>query len=412
MEFSGCEPMAKSLMKIGERVVELRRLAWAAVPLLLLAALGWMALASVPEGRATGEEVVLESGRSVSGDFYGAGESVGVLGDVAGDAMVAGETVTVTGSVGGDLLAAGRTVTVEGLVEGDIRVAGQDVMIDSRVGRAVTAFGSRLVAVAKEASIGRTLLAFGEQLEVRGAVGQDLRAFADTVLISGRVAGDVDVEADRLIIAEGARVEGDVRYIGPARPEIAPGTVAGEVIYRPEEPEAQPGPMARLAAQLLALGRLLLLTLALAFFASRGVRALTDRLLARPWSNLGAGALALILMPLGVAVLALTVVGSSAAWAVSLTFVGLILGSVGLFRAVLAVAVGRWLWQLLERRWNLPDGEQLLWPAAVGALAVFLLLAVPVLGFLVGLVALLGLLGALLSLLWEEAVSWPPRGRA
>ncbi|MDI3280216.1 MAG: polymer-forming cytoskeletal protein [Bacillota bacterium] len=389
----------------------MRGLAWAAVPLLLGLTLGWWALAAAPEeGAAAGEEVVLESGRSVEDDFYGAGRSVGLLGDVAGDAMVAGENVTVTGSVGGDVLAAGRTVAVEGPVEGDVRVAGQDVIINGRVGRAVTAFGSRL-AVAKGASIGRTLLAFGERLEVRGAVGRDLRAFAETVLISGRVAGDVDVEADHLIIAEGARVEGDVRYTGPVKPEVAPGSVAGQVIYRPRAPEARPTPLAQLAAQFLALGRFLLLTLALAFFAGQGIRTLTDRLLARPWRSLGVGALSLVLVPLVVVALALTVVGSSAAWAVALSFVGLVVGSAGLFKAVLAVVVGRWLWRLLGKRWNLPDGEQLLWPAAVGALAVFVLTAVPGLGFLVGLVALLGLLGALLALLWEGAVSWPLRGR-
>ncbi len=103
------------------------------------------------------ENGMLSAGDVITGNYYAAGHTTQILGDIQGDLLIAGGNVTVIGNVRDDVMAAGGTVTILGTVGGDVRVAGGNVQVNSRVNGEVIAFGG-LVTLGDNANIGKDLV--------------------------------------------------------------------------------------------------------------------------------------------------------------------------------------------------------------------------------------------------------------
>jgi len=328
------------------------------------------------------------------GDVLGGGEDVRIAEDVAGDVMVGGDQLAITGVVGGDYLGAGRTLEIDGRISGDVRAGGRTVRIGGDVARNVTAAGQQVV-VAEDATIGRNAYLAGQLVQVDGAIGGFLRATAQDIVLNGTVEGSVDVRGGSLRIGPEARITGDLTYRVPAASvRIDPAARIGgtRTMLPVEEKRARP-PVAMFRG-LTALAFLLTGVVLVAVFA-RTAAAAEAALRRRPGASLGLGLAWVILVPIGIAILALSVLGIPLA---------LIVLAVYLFSLYIGrVVVALWLGRLLLRRWARPERGRLVVAYLLGGILLLLLCLIPVLGKIILIVATLLGLGSLALAARERA---------
>lgn len=317
------------------------------------------------------------------GDVVGGGSEVTVSDSVPGDVIVAGGRLGFVGVAGGDILAAGRVLEIGGRVLGDVRAAGGEVRFSGQVARNVTAAG-REVRIGDGATIGRNAYLAGRQIRVEGTISGSLRSAGAEIVLNGTVDGNVDVRGGSLRVGPEARITGDLTHHIPAENVLidSAAQIGGSVRAYPTRPGAPIG----LFRVLLSIGFLLAGAVAVAIFARSAVAA-EGGLRQRPGAALGFGLLWLLLLPIGIAAIAITGVGLPLA----LILLALFLISLYLARAVTAL----WLGRLILRGQPRPGRGPLVSAFLIGGVVLLLIGLIPIVGGIVALVATVLGLGSL-----------------
>ncbi|MFC7044206.1 polymer-forming cytoskeletal protein [Halobacteriaceae archaeon GCM10025711] len=297
-----------------------------------------------------------------------------------------GGNVIVRGTVDGDLTAFSGNVVVDGEVTGDVAAFAGNVQVDGRVGGDVAAFG------------GNVVLGSGSQ------VGGNLDAAAGTITVDGAVDGNARLGAETVTLGPTAAIQGDLEYDAGNLVQASGATVAGQVTQNDDlaftGPTVAPVGVPSIPAWVFSIYWLLVnfvvgavLLLALPSFS----RSVADRVSERPLVSGGVGLLALVGVPVVLAVVAITIVGIPLAILggflfALLAWLGAVYGS---------FAVGSWLLSLADvaNRWA---------ALALGLVAVVLVSFVPWVGDLVAFVVFLLGLGAL-ALAIDDALGRPGR---
>ena len=424
--------------------------------LVLLAVLLIVSPAQAMETRS-GDRVVIDSNEVIDDDLYVAANEVVVNGTIRGDLFAIGNTVTVNGTVEGDLNAAAQSVEVGGTVDDDVRIAGQTLLLNknARINDDLLAAGFSLENQ-PDTSVGGTLAYAGYQAFLSGTVGEDLNVAANGVVLDGEVGRNVDANVDSedggpppflflptprvqtpsvepgLRLTNSARVGGDLTYKSSTEAKIDPDAqVEGEVV-RQARPATEEEPTRTAADVVLDILRsfiaLLPVGLLLLWVVPNLTRRLADTVRVRPLPSFGWGLLGFVLfIALAIAILLATILlavifGLVTLGGLVLLIIGLgVLAEIALVlvfsistgylaQIIVSFLVGR---LLLER--GLPNraaGRVL--PLVVGLVLYVILRAIPVLGFIVGLVVVLLGLGALTNWIWttlRRSPSHPPPPR-
>ncbi len=169
---------------------------------------------------------------STTKTIYKFGTNVVVTGTVDGDVYCAGQTVTIDATVNGDVLCAGQTVTVNGTVNGNIRVAGQTVTISAKVGNNATVVG-QTVTLDSISSVGRDVAIVGQQLQLDGSIGRNVDLVATNAIIDGTINGDVVANVGNdLTLTSAAKIGGNIDYTSPqTMTKTASAEIAGTTTY-------------------------------------------------------------------------------------------------------------------------------------------------------------------------------------
>ncbi len=340
--------MGPSLRSHGRRIATVLLV----IALLLPLATGIGAAQSFEGASGT---IVVEEGETVD-DIQGVAGSIVVRGTVTGDLSGTAGTIRIaeTGQVDGSLSGAAGTVIVDGTVGGDVQVgAGSFDLSDT------------------------------------GRIGGSLDVGSGSINLDGAVGGDVRAAGETVVLGPNADVGGEFRYDAETFTESPDASVAGGVVedtslrgetgfaFGTDLAPSWFGSVYGLLANLV-LGGLLLL----AFPRFSGD--VSDRVGDDPLVSGGTGLLALIGVPVLIALVAITVVGIP-------------LSLVGIAGYVVALWVGSVYGKYAIGAWVLGRaGSRNRWAALLlGLVGIALLGLIPVLGGLIELVALLVGLGAL-----------------
>ncbi len=337
----------------------------------------------------TGNQIAVQA--DVGGDVHAAGSSISLQGTIGDDARIAGGNVTVNGTVRGDLLVFGGTVYVApgSVIEGNILAAGGTIRI--------------------EGTVRGTLKVNGGEIALTGTTGGNADVRGDRVRISGSMGGDVVAVGTTLAIDPATQVGGDLRYWTAEGEQTVTATVAGSTVFDEQLRRAERGTARERAPGALA-GFLGVLSLFALFSAALtiGVFQLATRtffidaalaLRKQTGFSLLWGVLYFLVTPLIILLLLITLIGIPLAVALALCYVISLL-----FAQVLtAMVLARWA----EVQW--PANKRKRWhPAGVffAALGIWILLkllwVIPVIGWLVVIVAVFAGYGALLSVKVER----------
>jgi cytoskeletal protein CcmA (bactofilin family) len=355
--------------------------------LLRLAALSVLVVpvAALAYGAQSGQTTTVPKGTTKTGTFYAAGQTVTIAGDIDGDLICAGQNVEVSGAVHGDVICAGQNVAVNGPVDGSVRLAGQNLSIKGTVGRNVTVAGQAFT-LDSPATVAGDLGVTAQAATINGPVAKTVYGVASNLTLDNSV-GSVDARVPgNLTLGDNASVQGNLAYSSDNAYNIDKAKVHGQVQHSALPAHERQAPM-KSAGSFLAgwfgwllywLVAALVTGLVLVWLAPRLVHRVNRTLLDRPGQSVLWGLAVTILAPVVIILLMVTIIGIPVGLLLAALWV-LALATSGLFAGI---AVGEWI----THRTNWQSGS-LLVAAAVGIVATVIVFNIPVIGWLVALVA-------------------------
>ncbi|MBN1779163.1 MAG: hypothetical protein JW816_03020 [Candidatus Buchananbacteria bacterium] len=346
------------------------------------------------------DSVYVAADQIIDGNLIKFGNVIDIAGAVKGDLIVFGNTITISGPVAGDVIAAGNVIKITGDVNGSVRVAGSNVDIDGNVGHNAWVVAGN-VNFGDQSSVGWDLYSSGGSVTVKGDVDGNLAAAGGNIIIANKVGKDVSLEVGKdgqIILYPTAKLAGDLNYKADKDSQLVlqdGAQVAGETSRKAipvaSGQEAQKAFYAAFAVgKLIALFGLLVVGLLLVSLAPKFMVRVNDKMMQKPGASIGWGVIFFFLTPIAVFVLAITLIGLPLA----LILIPLWLIALYLSKMVVGFVVGWWLFVKLSK--GKYQGN-LVWPLIIGLLVVVIVGSIPVIGWLIMLVAIWWALGGVLQ---------------
>lgn len=251
----------------------------------------------------------------VNDDAYYAGGTAIIDTETIGDLFIAGGQIEINGNVTQDLMVTGGRVIVNGIIKDDIRIAGGEVTINNEVGDDVIVFGGK-VNVGKNAIIGGSFLGASGYLTIDGIVMEDVKGFFGMLTLNGSVRRNVDVTIEeKLEIAQGASIDGDLKYSAIVPANVPQGAVKGKtefnkVIGHSKDDSAKAANYGYLIFKVISLLSVLLITLIMVLASPKYLTKAAERTKKDILSAFGVGLLGLIVGFLFSIVLMITIIGA------------------------------------------------------------------------------------------------------
>ena len=278
-------------------------------------------------------------------DIFCAGNAASVENSSASNIFIAGQSASIEkADVGADIFAAGQVVDIDDVsVEGNIFAAGNSISITDSSANAVVAAGN--------------------DIEISGTVGA-LEVAGETVKIYGVVNGDANIEAGKVVIDDDAVIYGTLDIKSSVEPEIPDTAQIGKYNYtevkvdseKVSEVATTASLVSRAVSKIISLifwvPAMIIVGLLLCLFFGRQLDDAKNKLVSKPLSLIGFGALAWIGVPIASVALLITVIGVPTSgilmlmyitciW-LGLTFTGCVLGRLVLknMNGILASIIG------------------------------------------------------------------------
>lgn len=324
-------------------------------------------------------------------NLWAAGAIVAARGTVRNDIRAAGAEVDVNASAGANIWAAGAIVNVEGQAGQNLYAAGARVNVNAIVGGKLSVAGARVVIGPGTEVTGLTRIG-GADVLFAGTSRGAAEFYGDTVQIDGRITGDVHVRARNVAVGNGAIIDGNVIFETLNDPRIDVGAT-----IRGQQTVTQPMPyridrrnylVTMAGAVLFGVGAGFVLGFVLLVAARQFVERAIGVIRDAPVSSAFVGLGVFVLVPLVATLIMVTIVGIPIGLLMLLAFpfmvtTGLVLAAFGLSDRLMNS----------DRSSRSFLGRLLL--LIVGLLIFAVIGLIPVLGFVVGILALLVGLGAL-----------------
>ena len=369
---------------------------------LVIALAGLMPLA---EARAAeiGEKVAL-SGSHQDQQFL-AGETVEVTADIADDVFAAGRKVLLDSASAENALAAGFFVTVRETTARDMILAGGEIDFAGSVTDDLVAAVCPVCPMVgglhlrRGSHIGDDARLAGRDIHVEARIDGALYAAATgRVTLSGEIGGNAEILADRIVVTSDAKIGGDLLYAGSAKPEIPEGAVIGGKIREldvklPKLEESGSWVWFGIAAAVIFVLAVMFLGAVYQLVIPTVVSRAAVTAQEHPWSSLGRGVVVLLVTPALAGLLLATVIGIPLAMVImAIFFVVLTLAFVSV-----AYCIGLFIRDRFGRAGALPSwAGRIMW-TALGIAILMLIAAVPLIGFVVALLAVVAGLGGLVG---------------
>lgn len=340
------------------------------------------------------QNVVLPKDEVINKDYFASGNTVSLDGTVNGDTYLAGGNVVVNGTVNGDLLGAAGNIDIKGTVTGNIRVVAGNINVEGVVGRnASLAAGN--INLGSNTNVKGSLAAAGGSLSVFGPVEKEANLAGGQITLGSKIGSDVYAVVSQLYLAPTATISGKLTYLSKNSASITQGaTVSGKIsqnIPRGEQPQEtvkREGGIksfltfVKVADFILAaiIGILLIIFFPVYF------KKTSDLITQRLWPSLGIGLLTVIVFPFIFMLLVITVIGIPIAFVLAF--------GLAIFFYLAKIFASFVIGQLIFKQFN--REINLIWPFLVGLVIYFILTLIPIVGWIIAIIAGLIGLGAIL----------------
>ncbi len=330
------------------------------------------------------DNIYVGKNETIEGNLYAVGQSITIDGTVNGDVIGAAQTITVNGAVNGDIIGAAQALNFNGDVKGNIRAAANYLNINGSVGRNLNAFGA-VTVLSQNSHIAWDVLVFSVSAEVRGIIEGNLHGAVSKALIAGKIGHDVNLKIDgkkgeqSLVVNKEAVIAGNLNYTSLNNAVIeSESSVGGQVLKtQPKNNSFDWG--AFIWMRIFGIFSALFIGLALWFLWKDGVEQSLQGIKNKWGLNLLNGLIILGVLPLACVILVLTFIGLPLA--LILAVLGIVFFCLG--KVIFAIFVGHLALSYLTKK-KMPVISM-----AIGILVVWLLCAIPYVGWLFSLTAMI-----------------------
>jgi hypothetical protein len=368
--------------------------------IMVAALFAWLPLQAAAADLRQGSDVTVGPGETVNDDIYAGAGTVSISGTVNGSVIAGGGTITVTGNVSRDLIVGGGTINVSGHIGGSIIAAGGNITVTGPVAQDIVVTGGT-IDIGTAATIGRDLVVAGGTATVSAPIVRRVQMSSGSLTLRNRVGADVRGRVDHLKL-DGAQIAGNLDYTSNNSVELVNGgRVTGTTTrHTPTDRGGDAGNgflgWLRGLIGIFALGVLLIF-----LFPALSSRAIdTER--AQPWASLGIGAGILVITPI-VALIVFVIGILIGGWWLGLLLIPLWILALAVGYAISGFLLGR----LIFARLGWGGYHDAL--ALLGGLFVLTVVGlIPVIGWLIGLVAVVLGAGALALVVATRRASMRP----
>lgn len=338
------------------------------------------------------ENYGLAKDQKIDDDLIVVGNTLKIDGAVSGNLITACRYLTQNGSVSGSVFNASQFADIFGKINGSVTNFSQHLTLSGQVKRNVIACGQSVNLSSVSTVEGDATLCGGEIL-VDGVILKGLKAYADRIVISGMIKGDANLNGKSITILATAEILGNLTYKSPKEAKIASGAkIAGATkwtefqVKRPRRPSF--GKRYSWVSFLFLLAALATGIVLMALFKNQ-TQKIKLTIENSFWKSLGSGFVLAIVSPIGAVILMITLVGIPLA--VIVGFLYLILFYIA--KIFTGLFLGEKVISLFKK------GEiHLGWSLIVGLIALYILINLPYVGWLIYTLAFfIGLGGIVLS---------------
>lgn len=383
----------------------------------------------------SGERVVVNG--IIKGDFYAAANTIVINGVVHGSAFLAAQTIEINGTVKGSLYGASQSIYLKekASIERNLYYAGFALQAErgSKVGKDALFTGYQAVL---EGQIQRDVLASIGALEVRGEIGRDVQVTvgdpeegqAPSMPFYAAPGGPAMIPTG-LRIDEGAKIGGNLTYSSVTeQSQGIKGKPLGEVIYKPIEAADRTGKPVKsregltylvgkyIISRIQEIVTLFILGFLGVWLLPQHLQSWKARMKSEPIASglnglltiivgyLGAGLIALVLLAIGIFIGVLTLGGlSKVVLGIGFSSLGLALAIFSLIVTYVSkILVSLWIGELTIQRFAPQSAEKVYLVLFVGILVYVIVRSIPILGWVVGLIATLAGVGAIYLVLRDR----------
>jgi cytoskeletal protein CcmA (bactofilin family) len=361
---------------------------------------------------------------SLSAYQYKKGTDVYVTGDYQEDLYLWGSTVNFDGTVVGDIISAARIVTINGTTDGSVTAAAQKVTVNGEICRTFRCFAQTVNITSKvdgdvvafcadmtlgnDAVVGKDIAIFSGEVFLDGTVGGKAYISGATITIAGRIDGDVTIIGDKISIAPDAVIGGELNYTSKTKANIASDAqIAGDVKWKKKSKSSEssdngsmtPSPTGWFWSLVFFVGSLLIGIIMILVHRERIV-AITEEIRNNAAIDGLVGAAVIVVVPLLIVLIAITLVGIPIAVA-GLAIYGILFLIAKVF---VGITIGLVLLGTLKKTGRISLG----WALVVGMILLAICFKIPVVGWIVYILAWAIGAGAMTMLLFRKKSTTSP----
>ncbi|MFA6428839.1 MAG: polymer-forming cytoskeletal protein [Candidatus Buchananbacteria bacterium] len=358
--------------------------------LLLLLPLLWPAISLA---QTTEQIITLNEVRE--DNFLAVAPTVKISGQVKGDVLVIANDLEINGQVDGDVLAIVGQIKINGAVLGNVRVIGREIWLNNKINKNVTLAGSDII-IGPQAEISGTLAFWAKQLNLAGQVAKRIDGQGQTINLAGQTSDLylTSEETGKITLSAKAQL-GNLTYWAKSDKQLISEKPAklGVVTYQvinPEKNFSRQLAVLYLFYRLIAAFGLMIVGLVLINLFKKPTKNLVDQMLDSPVISLRWGLASLIVIPLIIIFLLLTIIGVPLA----IILAGLYLMGLYLGKVLAALALGEIIISYLAKPLTIIKPLPTL---IVGGVVLIFLISLPIIGWLISLLAISLAWGALIK---------------
>ncbi|MGC5326937.1 hypothetical protein [Brevibacillus sp. SYSU BS000544] len=333
------------------------------------------------------EKYILAPDQVHEGDMVLSAHKAIIDGTINGDLYVFAESIQINGNVNGDVIAFAAETDIHGKIDGNLRAFTQYATVSGSISRNITSFAQQ-TSITEKGTVNGSILTFSETFDLAGEVKKEANGFVNNMLIAGKLGrGTSLLTVNHLELGSTARVDGNLEYTSPSKALIQPGAVlSGTEHFSKAEPDEEDNTKyIPLIMVLMFLLSTIIVWLLLRFLLGSTLNRIHSQFDTKQATTFGFGLVFFLSVPVAILILLFSVIGIPTG--LTLLFSYLIL----LF--VAKIFVGSWAGTRIVKHYNLPIHP--IFAEFLGILALYGLLKIPFVGFLLDLGVWIFFLGAI-----------------
>lgn len=254
-----------------------------------------------------GERVNLDG--QLSDIAFAAGDQVDVTATSTDDIYAAGGDLRIRGAGGPSVHAIGGTIRFDNVTFEDASLGGGRVELASGRTADDLLVGAGEVDMLPGYSVGGSAFLAGGRVAIEGPIDRDLWSTGGDIRLDGSVGGSAELEGDHVVVGPKARIVGELRHRAMTI-EISPqAVISGGIKVLEPRPRDWWDTRFHPAGFVVGVLMLIALTWGAMLLLPGLMRDSDNRIRQHPGVSLGVGVLIMIAAPVGLALMAVTVIG-------------------------------------------------------------------------------------------------------